>query len=85
MSFWKALDCMETECLDRERILNCKIATRASFTVIEVLVPHPSWETEQVALFPVNSLFLDTVPADYGVTGSSNDVNDSLCGVTVVD
>ena len=76
---------MEAECLDRERILNREVATRTCFAVIEVLVPHPCWETEQVALFPVNSLFLDTVPTDYGVAGSGNDVNDSLCGVTVVN
>src|SRR4051812_37432919 len=78
------LDGVQAERLDGEGVLDGQVPAGLGVAVVEGLVPHPDGEGEHVALFPVDALLVDPVPADDRVPDAGDDVDHGLGRVPVV-
>ena len=53
--------------------------------VVEMLVPGPQWDADQVAFGPIDPLLLLAVVVHHGVTGAVDDVQDGLRRMAMLD
>src|SRR3712207_1442642 len=79
-----ALDLVEAELLDGERVLDREVAGDLGVGVVEVLVPGPQRDAQEVPLGPVDPLFGLAVVVDDRVARAAHDVEHGFGRVAVL-